>query len=192
MDSGKQQVVSWRQPAKLPSKCHIYYLLHQTSEEGSNDIRMFTSVGPHLIDGLNPSRVYSYRVQACSDLKLGAITAVVEGRTLAGATPPTPYDFKLIPMSRSLKLVWKLPEGKTSTVHHYLFWLDGVVYSMENENTMEFDLVDLERCHSYLVELAAVSTASIMSGKVAASGIPLSDSKSNINSHIYHIRFHNI
>ncbi|KAF7257213.1 hypothetical protein EG68_05397 [Paragonimus skrjabini miyazakii] len=175
LDSGKQQVISWRQPAKLPSKCHIYYLLHRTSEGGENDIGMFTSVGPHLIDGLSPSQVYSYRVQACSDLMLGAITAVVEERTLAGATPPTPYDFKLIAANRSLKMIWKLPEEKTSTVHRYLFWLDGVVYSMENQNKMDFDLVDLERCHSYIVELAAVSTASVISEKVAASGIPLSD-----------------
>ncbi|KAF8568539.1 hypothetical protein P879_04109 [Paragonimus westermani] len=175
LDSGKQQVITWLRPRNLSSKCRVYYVLYRSS--GKKDVvkQTFNSVGPHLIGGLRPQVVYSYRVQAYLGFIPGAVSHTVKERTFPGEHPATPYDLRLVPMIRSLKLLWKLPEGQCATVDNYLIWLDGAIHLLENNNRTEFVLTNLHPCRFYAVELVAVSAASIKSGKVAASGSPLSE-----------------
>ncbi|KAF6770312.1 hypothetical protein AHF37_10731 [Paragonimus kellicotti] len=159
----------------MPSECHVYYVLYRSSEMGDLVKQTFNSVGPHLIDGLRPQVVYAYHVQAYFGLIPGAVSFTVKEKTFPGERPATPYDFKLVPMIRCLKLLWKLPEGQSATVENYFIWLDDSAYLLENENKTEFVLVNLHPCQFYTVELVAVSAASIKSGKVIASGSPLSE-----------------
>ncbi|KAF5403420.1 hypothetical protein PHET_03222 [Paragonimus heterotremus] len=195
VDSGKQQVITWMRPTKMSSECRIYYVLYRSSEKEDLVKQTFNSVGPHLIDGLRPHVVYAYRVQAYFGLIPGAVSSTVKERTFPGERPATPYDFKLVPMIRSLKLLWTLPEGQCATVENYFIWLDGSAYLLENKNKTEFVFIDLHPCRFYTIELVAVSAASVKSGKVTASGTPLSESKSQVcisTYVIYHVSKENV